>query len=265
MTDKYFFIRANIPIIAETATTMKTNVTLSEFKTGLSDLLLPRRCLVCGTPLALHENHICIDCLADMPRTGFSNRSHNQMADRFNSLVESGNYCYATALFFYRASTGYRKITQSLKYEADLGAGRFFSRKLGKEMAESPLYKDVDAVIPVPLHWTRRWARGYNQAEVIAGELAAALGAQLRDDILYRARRTRSQATLSVGEKGRNVRGAFRVRRRFLRKPVSYSHILVVDDVYTTGATLYSCFLALREVFPEPVRISVATLACVGR
>ena len=244
---------------------MKTSIGISDFRTGLADLLLPRRCLVCGTPLALHEKHLCIDCLADLPRTGFSDRSRNQMADRFNSLVESGNYCYATALFYYRASTGYRKITQSLKYESDLGAGRFFSRKLGKEMAASPLYKDVDAVIPVPLHWTRRWARGYNQAEEIAGELAAALDAELRDDILNRARRTRSQATLTVREKGRNVRGAFRVRKRFSRKTVNYSHILLVDDVFTTGATLYSCFLALREVFPEEVRISVATLACVGR
>lgn len=244
---------------------MKTNIRISDFRTGLADLVLPRRCLVCGCLLALHEKHLCIDCLADLPRTGFSGRSHNQMADRFNGLVESGSYCYATALFFYRAATGYRKITQSLKYEADLGAGRYFSKKLGKEMAASPLYDKVDAVIPVPLHWTRKWSRGYNQAEVIARELASALGAELRNDVLFRVRRTRSQATLSVGEKGLNVKGAFRVRKRFFRRPAEYSHILLVDDVFTTGATLHSCFLALREVFPERVRISVATLACVGR
>ena len=210
---------------------MKTDLSLADFTTGLTDLLLPRRCLVCGSVLALHEKHLCINCLADLPRTGFSNLSHNQMADRFNSMVQEGEYCFATALFFYRASTGYRKITQSLKYGFDIKAGRYFSGRLGKEMASSILYRDVDAVIPVPLHWTRKWTRGYNQAEVIAGELAVSLDARLRNDILFRVRRTRSQATLAVGDKGRNVEDAFRVRRNRIRDVASYSHILLVDDV----------------------------------
>ena len=240
---------------------MKTDLSLADFTTGLTDLLLPRRCLVCGSVLALHEKHLCINCLADLPRTGFSNLSHNQMADRFNSMVQEGEYCFATALFFYRASTGYRKITQSLKYGFDIKAGRYFSGRLGKEMASSILYRDVDAVIPVPLHWTRKWTRGYNQAEVIAGELAVSLDARLRNDILFRVRRTRSQATLAVGDKGRNVEGAFRVRRNRIRDVASYSHILLVDDVFTTGATLYSCYSALRPC--TAARISVATLAAV--
>ncbi len=240
---------------------MKTDLSFADFTTGLTDLILPRRCLVCGSVLALHERHLCISCLADLPRTGFSNLSHNQMADRFNALVQEGEYCFATALFFYRASTGYRKITQSLKYNADFAAGKNFARKLGKEMASSALYRDVDAVIPVPLHWTRRWSRGYNQAEVIASLLADCLGAELRKDILYRAKRTRSQATLSVGEKGLNVLGAFRLRRNRINDVASYSHILLVDDVFTTGATLYSCYSALRPY--TAARISIATLAAV--
>lgn len=240
---------------------MKTDLSFSDFTTGLTDLILPRRCLVCGSALALHERYLCIDCLADLPRTGFSFLSRNQMADRFNSMFQDGDYCFATALFFYRASTGYRRITQSLKYNADFGAGKYFARKLGEEMASSVLYREVDAVLPVPLHWTRRWSRGYNQAEVIARVLADCLGAELRKDILYRAKRTRSQATLSVGEKGTNVLGAFRVHRNRIRDVASYSHILLVDDVFTTGATLYSCYSALRPF--TAARISVATLAAV--
>ena len=240
---------------------MKTDLSFSDFTTGLTDLILPRRCLVCGSALALHERHLCIGCLADLPRTGFSFLSRNQMADRFNSMFQDGDYCFATALFFYRASTGYRRITQSLKYNADFGAGKYFARKLGEEMASSVLYREVDAVLPVPLHWTRRWSRGYNQAEVIARVLADCLGAELRKDILYRAKRTRSQATLSVGEKGTNVLGAFRVHRNRIRDAARYSHILLVDDVFTTGATLYSCYSALRPF--TAARISVATLAAV--
>ncbi len=251
---------------------------------ALADFFMPRRCIVCRVRLALRERHLCIGCLADLPETRFSGLSRNPMADRFNALIQrdldlsdpqSGHeeYAFATALFYYRASTGYRKITQRLKYHADFAAGRFFSRKLGDRMASFSLYKGIDWVVPVPLHWSRRWSRGYNQADVIAKELAFRLGARLRTDVLCRPSRTRSQARLSVEEKVRNVSGAFRIRKRFLRKlrartanqPNLPRRILLVDDVFTTGATLYSCFQALRTVFPVQVRIDVATLACVGQ
>jgi len=195
---------------------------------------------------------------------------HNQLADRFNSLIQRDiesrgvfeEYSYASSLFFYRSQTGYRLITQRLKYHSDYAAGRYFASMLGREMASSPIYSDVDAVIPVPLHWTRLWSRGHNQAEIIAAVLAESLEADLRTDILYRVRRTRTQTKLSVEGKAHNVEGAFKVRR--LKSALEYSHILLVDDVFTTGATLHSCHRALRTVFPPDVRISVATLACVG-
>ncbi len=246
------------------------NVTFYDVLTALGDLVMPRECIVCGRPLALRERHLCIGCLADLPRTYFSNMPHNQLADRFNSLIQRDldgtgvfeEYSYATSLFFYRSQTGYRLITQRLKYHSDYAAGRYVASMLGREMACSPVFSDVDAVIPVPLHWTRLWSRGHNQAEIIAEVLAQHLGAELHTDILYRSRRTRTQTRLSVEGKARNVSGAFRIRR--LKAVPGYSHILLVDDVFTTGATLRSCQKALRVFFPPPVRISVATLACVG-
>ncbi len=134
----------------------------------LLDLILPRACAVCGRTLLMNERYLCPACLADLPRTYFSKMRRNQMADRFNDLVQrsldSGRpgYLYATALFFYRSSTGYRDITRNLKYHSNLGIGHYFSQMLGSEMAESGLYSDVDTIIPVPLHWTRNWSRGYN-------------------------------------------------------------------------------------------------------
>ena len=236
---------------------------------ALLDLFLPRECIVCGRILSVHERHVCASCLADLPRTFFSKQRSNQMADRFNGLIAThldpglvAGYCYATALFFYRSGTGYRDITRRLKYHSDLAAGRFFAGMLAKEVASSPLFSDMDVVIPVPLHWTRRWSRGYNRAAVIGRVLAAGLGVELREDILFRRRRTRTQTRLSLEGKAANVAGAFGVRRR--SGVEKYSHILLVDDVFTTGATMMACYRALRAIFPVSARISVATLACVG-
>ena len=155
---------------------------------------------------------------------------------------------------------------------------------LGERAAAAQWLSDVDTVVPVPLHWTRRLRRGYNQAEVIASEVAKALGARLRTDILERRRRTSTQTKLGVEEKARNVMGAFAVGKKFRRrfnKPetpddesssnkvsgernsVTVRHILLVDDVFTTGATLYNCWRPLHDFFGPSVRISVATLGVV--
>lgn len=258
-----------------------------------ADILLPRVCIVCGRKLHLKERHICLDCQADMPRTWFWEQSHNAMADRFNAAIQHGleaawaeaggpepapaepqgaatgslhePYAYASALFFYQSGAGYRQIPYQIKYHGNLSAGRFFGEMLGRSLASSSLFSDVDVIIPVPLHWTRRCKRGYNQAEVIASAVAEAMGRPLRKDILIRSRRTRTQTKLDIKEKARNVSGAFQVRRSLLCKDgLSVRHILIIDDVFTTGSTLHACFTALRSVFPPSVRISVATLGFVG-
>ena len=143
-------------------------------KTSLSallDLVLPRVCVVCGRPLLPREQHLCLECLAALPETRYATLSHNPMADRFNAKVQVDEYepyAYAAALYHYRADAGYKKISQALKYHRDFGTGRWAAGLLGERLAASPLYADVDLVVPVPLHWTRYWQRGYNQAAVIA-------------------------------------------------------------------------------------------------
>ena len=268
---------------------MKNSFTLGETVTALGDLFLPRLCAVCGDPLGVRERHVCIRCAADLPLTHYWERSHNPMADRFNALLQrqlfpgpagggtavladppapygpAEPYAYAASLLLYHADAGYKRIPQRVKYGADLRAGVFFGRMLGECLVRSPALHDVETVIPVPLHWTRRWQRGYNQAELIGAAVADTLGAVLRSDILVRERRTRTQTRLHGADKQRNVAGAFTVRPRAqeaLRREV-FRHVLLVDDVFTTGATLSACFHALRRVIPPPVRISIATLACV--
>jgi ComF family protein len=139
---------------------------------------------------------------------------------------------------------------------------------LGKKLAVSPLWSDIDMIIPVPLHWTRKWKRGYNQAEVIARAAAEALGVPVRTDILMRKHRTKTQIKLDIKEKAQNVAGAFAVTedaRAIFRNGGTVRHIVLLDDVFTTGSTLGACFTALRTVFPPSVRISVVTLGYVER
>ena len=197
-------------------------------------------------------------------------RTHNPMADKFNALIQSGmdlewkreRYAYACALFFYDSHGTYSHITQGIKYRGDLATGRLLGRMLGNRMALGEHWRDVSMVIPVPLHWRRRWERGYNQAEIIASEVALRLGTSLREDVLERTKYTRTQTKLNVGQKVENVEMAFRARGL---EGMTEGHVLLVDDVFTTGATLHACYRALRTALPVSVRISVATLGFVGR
>ena len=281
---------------------------------AILDLFLPRECLACGCRLGLRERHLCLACAADVPYTYHWLSTHNPLADRFNSVLERHrpadermDYAYAAALMHYKGP--YRAIPRALKYHGDLAAGRFYGGLLGRRLASFPHFADVDLIIPVPLHWTRRRTRGYNQAEILARAIACEMQAVCRSDVLVRARRTRTQTKLTVEQKARNVASAFQVSfapsyrdassqlrhgqtphplldaiRHPLLDAIRHSrldairhsrldrespqealararHILLVDDTFTTGATLYACYAALRPY--TSARISIATLAAV--
>jgi ComF family protein len=236
-------------------------------KTPLLDLFLPRTCIVCGRTLLLQEREICIYCLSDLPLTYNWLLTHHPMADRFNAMIqrdlpsaEYEPYAYAAALFRFSSQALYRRIPYALKYSGNLSGGRFFAEMLGRFLSEAPHLKDADLVIPVPLHFLRRWRRGYNQAEILARGIASVLQVPCRADLLVRSRRTGTQIRKAVEEKKKNVSGAFSLRRHL---PEGIRHILLVDDVFTTGATLNACYRVIREAYPA-VRISVATLSVVG-
>lgn len=235
------------------------------------DLLIPRTCIVCGRKLLSAERHICLGCMAEMPLTYFWKQSHNPMSDRFNEVIQKNlseltvwePYAYATALFTYHAEAPFKRIPYNIKYKGDIRAGEYFGKMLGSRLMKEELWKNADIVIPIPLHWTRKFRRGYNQAEAIASGLASAMGIPVRTDILVRRKRTRTQTKLDIEGKAKNVAGAFTVNEKALAFN-GLKHMIIVDDVFTTGSTLMACFTALRTVFPPDVRISVATLAFVG-
>ena len=238
------------------------------------NLLLPKSCLICGEKLLQGEKQLCLSCLSALPLTYFWTQARNPMADIFNEKIESAledgiitdkeQYAYACALFFYNDDSEYRHITHHIKYKGDIPCGRYFGRLLGYRLSSGSHFCDIDLIIPVPLHWFRRWKRGYNQAEAIAAGLAESLGVEMKATALSRTRYTRTQTRVEVSLKEANVKNAFRMRRKDLPAIRQARHILLVDDIFTSGSTLMACFMALRAALPSSVRISVATLGFVG-
>lgn len=253
------------------------------FPAALVNLFIPAKCIVCGQTLLKDERHICLNCKADMPFTYYpiyadgARAAANPMADAFNALVQKGieekegsfsgvstyePYVAAVALFFYQE--GYKNITQALKYHGNIPAGRYFASLLAEKLSSGGL-TGLDAVIPVPLHWMRRFKRGFNQAQIIAGEVARILDAPLRTDILYRRSSTGTQTRLSGEARTANVVGAFGARPGKFAEPETGTigpKILLIDDVFTTGSTMYACYSALKASYPAS-RITIATLAFV--
>lgn len=225
---------------------------------GLADLLWPERCPVCARVLGDGEKEICEDCLEDMPLTRFWSWSGNPAEER---LWKKIGIVSAASLYFYRNSGAYNILVQDVKYRGNTALGFFLGKMLGERMKASGRFNSLQAVVCIPLHPLRKWRRGYNQAEVEARGVAEALGIPLVCDLLRRTRRTATQTKLKGEKKDENVKDAFKVNGKAAARLVSagISHLLIVDDVLTSGSTVASAAGLLCPQF----LISVATLAFV--
>ncbi|MCC8062029.1 MAG: ComF family protein [Rikenellaceae bacterium] len=224
----------------------------------LGDQFFPAVCPVCGEALGRGERTICLRCRWDMPLTDYWTAEDNPAAKMLRNRIP--DLCQAAALLYFRHESGYRAMIHSLKYSGRRDIAVALGEMFGRELRESPLYDDIEVLVPVPLHWTKRMHRGYNQAEEICTGLGRSMGIPSDFRSLKRIRRTRTQALhRDADARRRNVEGAFRLCRP---ERLQGKHILLVDDVLTTGATITACAEAIRRVLPD-ARISVATLAAV--
>ncbi len=215
------------------------------------NFLFPRNCVVCLKILTDNENIICSECYYGIPRTNFHNDPDNPVIQLFWGRV---NISHATSYFYYNKAGQYQKLIYGLKYQGRSDIGIEAGRMFGAELRESA-FSAVDAVMPVPLHKKKLRKRGYNQSEMIARGICSILNKPLVSDMLERVEFTDTQTRRSRYDRYTNVSGCFRIKGNY---DFSGKHILVVDDVITTGSTLEACAEILLE---EGIRVSVATLA----
>lgn len=220
----------------------------------LFDLLYPPVCPVCGLRLDPSEGSICMLCRLAAPLTGYWNETVNPVTDKFEGIVpiETGS-----ALLFFVRGSGWQRLIHGFKYHHRYASARDMGRWYGRLLAESGCYDTVDCIVPLPLHPFKRLLRGYNQAEYIAEGMAESMHLPIERSVLVRRRNTSSQARKPRRERAANVAGAFAVRNG---ARLSGRHLLLVDDVLTTGSTLTVAIEALLAAIPD-VRVSVAVLA----
>jgi ComF family protein len=201
----------------------------------------------------LGEGVFCITCLYEIPLTRYWNDKENPVAQTFWGRVNIENAC---AYFFFAKGSKYRPLLHKLKYKGQRDIGVELGIQFGQALKKSELYKGIDFVVPVPLHPRKLRIRGYNQAEAIAEGIAKVIGAGLSTNHLIKTEFTETQTRKSRAERVLNVSESFSLNNS---KELEGKHLLLVDDVITTGATLETCAAKLLEV--EGCKVSVAALA----
>lgn len=219
----------------------------------LLNLFFPNYCQSCGSALVGQEEVICYQCLFHLPKTGFHHHAENPISRLFWGRV---NLHSASSYLFFSKGGNVQHLMHLLKYKGHQETGIYLGELYGKELAESSLFNSAEVIMPVPLHPNKQRIRGYNQSEKIANGLSKSMGIPYQGNNLSKIEHTESQTKKTRYERWQNVKDAFSVNEP---EKIEGKHILLVDDVLTTGATIEACATKLLQV-PE-TRVSVVTLA----
>lgn len=224
----------------------KNEMRLKDWFLSFLHLLFPRLCVVCGEPLVRGEEFLCLSCLMSFP---YYRLGHEGLERQLNEIMlVEGVY----ALYVYNRQSPYRYLVHALKYKSRREIGWMLGRMLARRF---PADVKFDTVLPVPLHKKKEAKRGFNQSRVIAEGIRQVVDVEIADGALCRVVNNPSQT--KVKERSRNVENIFRLQDESLLRG---KHVLLLDDVITSGSTIKSC---LRELSRVPdIRVSVA---CVGR
>ena len=225
----------------------------TDILSGLASLFFPNTCLNCQTVVAHRRELLCVPCATALPLSDRWTLPENEVTDRLAGRLP---LVYGTAAYTFREGTVCQRLIHALKYHHRPDVGYQLGRRYGEVLRAVPALQDASGLVPVPIHTRRRHERGYNQAEVIANGLAEALDLPVYPDALRRRAFRGSQTRRGKLARLENVRDSFqRGTGEF-----TDGHLILVDDVLTTGATLDFCGNLLLEHHPG-LRLSLIALA----
>ena len=228
-------------------------MTVARWSGQLLNLFFPNVCQACGEALLKQEKVVCFSCLYKLPKTGFHLHDDNPVSRVFWGRVDLNA---ASSFLFFSKGGKVQHLIHSLKYKGNQETGVFLGKLFGADLQKSELFKSVDLVIPVPLHPKKQHKRGFNQSRSIAKGIGETMEIPLVTNKLIRIINTSTQTKKSREGRWDNVKNAFDVKEV---SSLENKHILLVDDVLTTGATLEACAQNLLKI--QGVKVSIATLA----
>ena len=219
----------------------------------LVNLFFPKVCYACLNPLGDNEDTICVDCRNDLPVTNFHFNNDESVV---KVLYGRAKVEHGTALFRFEKKGPVQQLIHGLKYKGYENIGYVLGNWLGGELNEVKVYKNIDIVIPVPLHEKKLKKRGYNQVTKFGEQIAKALNKEYKENVLVKITNTKSQTTKERLLRWTNSDELFALKNM---GAIDNKHILLVDDIITTGATLEACINVLSQV--KNIKISIATMA----
>jgi ComF family protein len=231
-------------------------IRLKEIKESLLHIVFPHVCSGCGSDLLNIESSLCLRCIDALPEADFEKLPGNNVEKLFwgRLRIESGS-----ASYYFNKESLVQHLMHQFKYKSNKELGTQLGRMMGIQLKKSGRFQ-VDAIIPLPLFPGKEKKRGYNQSQLLCDGIAESLNVPVMNDIIIRPEHTETQTKKGRIERWRNMEGKF-----FLTNPakIAGKHLLLVDDVVTTGATLEACGMELLKA--ENTQLSIATLCFASR
>lgn len=230
---------------------------IKDYLQDFISLFFPRVCMACGNTLYKHEHMICFSCQYHLPKTNFHLLEDNPVARQFWGKI---NFSAAASCYYFNKGGKVQHLVHQLKYKGYKEVGSHIGTIYGHDLKNSPLFSTIDAIIPVPLHPRKEARRGYNQAEWFAIGLAESMQAELDVTTLLRVQASETQTRKTRFRRWENVKEIFQLMDA---ERQAGKHVLLVDDVITTGSTLEAAGHELMKI--PGVKVSVASIACAVR
>ena len=224
---------------------------LHEIKESFLHLLFPHICAGCGSDIISEESVLCMHCVAELPETNFEKHQNNPVEKLFYGRLQLAN---ASSQYYFSKESLIQRLMHLLKYKGNKDLGLQLGRMMGQSLKDSGRF-EVDALIPLPLFPAKQKRRGYNQSAIICDGMKETMNIPVWNDVITRPQHTETQTRKGRIERWKNIEGKFEL---ITPQKISGKHILLVDDILTTGATLEACGGELLNA--ENVKLSVATL-----